>query len=261
MLNLVNPVRARLDQGELAIGVLLRQARTVDIAKIMKTCGYDYLFIDLEHNAMTVAEAVAISVAALDTGIAPIVRVPTMELNLAAKLLDNGALGIILPHIETAAEAAEIVDKLKYPPIGQRSLDVHMPQFDFIRHDAGDAARVLNEQTLIVATVESRKGVENAEEIARVAGIDVVFVGGNDLMIDLGLPDQPAHADVIAAYETVLDACKRAGTWAGMGGVYDRDLMQRYIARGARMLLAGNDLRMLMAAATDQAQFLRGCQP
>ena len=259
MVHLENPAKVRLEKNELAIGILLRQARTVDIAKIMRTCGYDYLFIDMEHNAMTLADAVQISITALDTGIAPIVRVPTMDLNLATKLLDNGALGIIFPHVETAYEAREIVDKLKYPPAGHRSIDLHMPQFDFVRHDAGEAAKVLNAETLIVATVESQKGVENATAIAAVNGIDVVFVGGNDLMIDFGLPDQPGHEKIIAAYEKVLKACQQTGTWAGMGGVYDRELMDRYIHAGARMLLAGNDLRMMMSAATDQATFLRGC--
>jgi len=161
--------------------------------------------------------------------------------------------------VETAAEATEIVDKLKYPPLGHRSIDVHMPQFDFVRHDAGDAAETLNRETLIVATVESQKGIENAGAIAAIEGIDVVFVGGNDLMIDLGLPDQPQHEKVIAAYEAVIRACTEAGKWAGMGGVYDRNLMERYIREGARMLLAGNDLRMMMSAATDQANFLREC--
>ena len=168
MVHLENPAKVRLEKNELAIGILLRQARTVDIAKIMKTCGYDYLFIDMEHNAMTLADTVQISVTALDTGIAPIVRVPTMDLNLATKLLDNGALGIIFPHVETANEAREIVNKLKYPPTGHRSIDLHMPQFDFVRHDAGEAAKVLNAETLIVATVESQKGVENATAIAAV---------------------------------------------------------------------------------------------
>ena len=87
----------------------------------------------------------------------------------------------------------------------------------------------------------------------------MVFVGGNNLMIDLDLPDQPGHAKVIAAYEPVFVACEKAGKWAGMGGVYDRRLMQHDIGRGARMLLAGNDLRMMMAAATDQSSFLRYC--
>ena len=78
-------------------------------------------------------------------------------------------------------------------------------------------------------------------------------------MIDFGLPDQPGHEKIIAAYERVFKACQQTGTWAGMGGVYDRELMDRYINAGARMLLAGNDLRMMMSAATDQATFLRGC--
>ena len=81
MVHLENPAKVRLEKNELAIGILLRQARTVDIAKIMRTCGYDYLFIDMEHNAMTLADAVQISITALDTGIAPIDRVPTIDLN------------------------------------------------------------------------------------------------------------------------------------------------------------------------------------
>src|SRR5918912_4202649 len=120
MATLRNAARDRLDKGELALGVILRQARTVDIAPIMKAAGYDWLFLDLEHNSMDLDTAVQIAVAALGAGIALIVRVPAGQFWLATRVLDGGALGIVIPHVDTADEAREIADRLRYPPQGHR---------------------------------------------------------------------------------------------------------------------------------------------
>ena len=125
---LKNPARERLKKGDLSLGVGLRQARTVDIAMAMKTAGYDWLFIDLEHNSMTLDMAVQISVAANGVGISPIVRVPYRQFDMATRVLDGGAMGIVMPHVDTAEEAAEIVDRLKYPPKGNRSVGGPMAQ-------------------------------------------------------------------------------------------------------------------------------------
>src|SRR5271168_3709952 len=97
-----NPARVRLDAGELALGVGIRQSRTVDIAPIMKSCGYDWLFLDLEHNSMDLDTAVQIAVAALGAGIAAVARVPSGQLGMATRFLDGGGLGIVMPHVDTA---------------------------------------------------------------------------------------------------------------------------------------------------------------
>src|SRR6266705_6914333 len=110
--NLQNRARERLDAGELALGIILRQARTVDVASIMKSCGYDWLFLDLEHNSMDLDTAVQISVAALGVGIAPIVRVPARQLWMATRVLDGGGLGIVMPHVDTPEEAAAVAQEL-----------------------------------------------------------------------------------------------------------------------------------------------------
>src|SRR5580692_11860571 len=101
-----NAAKDRLEAGGLALGVILRQARTVDIAPIMQAAGYDWLFLDLEHNSMDLDMAVQISVAALGAGIAPMVRVPARQLWMATRVLDGGALGIVVPHVDTPEEAA-----------------------------------------------------------------------------------------------------------------------------------------------------------
>ncbi len=106
--SLRNAARERLDAGGLALGVILRQARTVDVAPIMKSCGFDWLFLDLEHNSMDLDTAVQIAVAALGAGIAPVARVPAGQLWLATRFLDGGGLGIVVPHVDTPEEAHKV---------------------------------------------------------------------------------------------------------------------------------------------------------
>jgi 2-keto-3-deoxy-L-rhamnonate aldolase RhmA len=254
-----NPARERLERGELCLGLGIRLARSVDIAKILKSSGYDWLFLDLEHGTMSLDTASQISVAALDTGISPIVRVPMMQHTMASRALDGGALGIVMPHVDTAEEAREIVDHLKYPPVGHRSVAGAQPQLDFKPMKIADLTAQLNAATLTVVMVETPRAIENAEAIAAVPGIDVVLIGSNDLAAEMGIPGEFAHPRIVAAYETVIAACRKHGKWPGMGGIYSEDLMKKYVGMGMRMVLSGGDVGMLMAAATQRASFLRGC--
>src|ERR1700687_3222245 len=100
-----NAARDRLDKGELALGVILRQARTVDIAPIMKVARYDWLVLDHAHKSMDLDIAVQIAVAALGAGIAPVARVPARQLWMATRFLDGGGLGIVVPHVDTPGGA------------------------------------------------------------------------------------------------------------------------------------------------------------
>src|SRR6201986_4289477 len=117
-----NTARDRLASGEVALGFGVRVAKSVEIAKAAKTAGFDWLFLDLEHSAMSIETASQLAIAALDAGIAPIARVPKGEYSLATRLLDNGVLGIIVPHVDTAEEAREVARRLRYPPQGHRSI-------------------------------------------------------------------------------------------------------------------------------------------
>src|SRR5271163_4150041 len=152
---LKNAARERLDAGELALGVILRQARTVDIAPIMKSCGYDWLFLDLEHNSMDLDTAVQIAVAALGAGIAPIARVPAGQLWMATRFLDGGGLGIVMPHVDTAEEAREIADRLRYPPRGHRSIAGGLPHFGYAPMSTAAATAAIDAATLVVVMLET----------------------------------------------------------------------------------------------------------
>ena len=256
----INPARARLEAGEVSLGCGLRQARTVDIAKAMKTCDFDWLFIDLEHGAMSLDTAVQISVAALDAGIAPLARVPRAQYSMATRLLDGGAMGIVMPHVDTADEAREVVDHLKYPPVGHRSVYGMLPHFDFQRRKPGEATEMLNQANLLTVMLESPTAIENAEEIAAVPGVDVLLIGTGDLTTEMGIPGQALDDRVVAAYETTIAACAKHGKWVGMGGATAEEPLRKYIGMGVRMVLSGSDLTLMMEAATARAALVRSCQ-
>ncbi len=259
MQRVTNAAKDRLTQGVLAIGVGVRAVRGVEIARIMKTAGFDFLFIDLEHGATSVETAYSISVAALDAGIAPFIRVPHGELALGTRCLDGGGLGVVIPHVDTPDEARAMVDAFKFQPLGHRSIGGAYPQFGFAPVPAKEVVTALNDATLVVAMIETPKAVENAEQIASVPGIDVLLMGTNDLCLEMGIPGQLDNERVVAAIDTVVRACQKHGKWPGLGGVYVRDLAKRYIGRGMRFVLAGNDISLLMNAAQEQATFVRGC--
>ena len=116
-----NIAKERLQQGGLAVGLGLRQLRTADAGLIAAACGFDWLFIDCEHNSMDLSTACDIATAALGQGITPIVRVTGKEAHHSTRVLDNGALGVVVPHVDTVEEARAIADQCRYPPIGHRS--------------------------------------------------------------------------------------------------------------------------------------------
>ena len=254
-----NPARERLAKGELALGIGLRQARTADIAAVMASCGFDWLFIDLEHGTMPLDIAVQISGAALSAGITPLVRVPSGQYSMATRALDGGALGIVMPHVDTAEEAKSVVDHLKYPPLGHRSVAGPQAFFGYRPVPVGEAARTMNAETLIVVMLETPQAIASADAIAAVPGIDVLLIGTNDLAMEMGIPGQFDHAEIERAYERVIAACQKHGKWPGMGGCYVDDLLRRYIAMGMRMILGGNDLPFLITGASARAKHLRAC--
>ena len=253
-----NHTRQRLAAGKIAIGMGLRLARTVDIATIGKTCGYDWLFIDMEHNSMDVDTAAQIAMAALPVGITPIVRVPGKEHHHASRLLDAGAQGIVVPHVDTVEEAQRAVAYCKYPPVGHRSVMGILPQFAYRSLPVGESTQIANRETFVCVMLETPEAIAKVDAIAAVPGLDSILIGTNDLCAEMGIPGQFADPRVDAAYRKVIEACRKHGIHPGMGGVYDQKLMEKYIGYGMRFILSGGDMSFLMAGARDRANFLHG---
>ena len=254
-----NAARDKLDAGELALGIILRQARTVDIAPMMRAAGYDWLFLDLEHNSMDLDMAVQIAVAALGIGIAPVARVPAGQLWLATRFLDGGGLGIVVPHVDTPEEAQKIARALRYPPRGHRSVAGGLPHLGYAKHGLAETCAAIDAATLVIVMLETPRAIANAEAIAAVTGIDSLLIGTNDLAMELGIPGGFADERIVVAYQTVVDACRKHGKFAGIGGIADRDLLRRYIEMGVRLVLPGSDHSFLSSAAGECAAAMRAC--
>ena len=257
MAHAINAAKARLRKNELAIGIGVRLVRNVDIIKVMKAAGFDWLFLDLEHGAMSIETACEIAVASQDSGIAPIVRVPYGELTMATRVLDGGALGIVIPHVDTPEEAQQIAQALRYPPQGHRSVAGGLPHFGYARVGLADTCAAINAATLIIVMLETPTAIANAAAIAAVPGIDSLLIGTNDLAMELGIPGGFADNRIAAAYQSVCDACRAHGKFAGVGGIADETLLRRYIEMGVRLVLPGSDLSLMMRAATETAAAMR----
>ena len=253
-----NAALERLRAGEMALGVIIRQARTVDIAPVMKAAGFDWLFLDLEHNSMDLDMAVQISVAALGAGIAPIARVPARQLWMATRVLDGGGLGIVMPHVDTPEEARHIAAALRYPPLGHRSVAGGLPHLNYAKHSLAETCAAINQATFVTVMLETPQAIANAEAIAAVAGIDCLLIGTNDLAMELGIPGGFGDERIVAAYQAVVDACRKHGKYAGVGGIADDALLRRYIGMGVRVVLPGSDLSFLQMAAGERAATMRG---
>ena len=252
-----NIAKEKILKNELCLGVGLRQTRTADIGKIMSTCGYDWLFIDMEHNSMDIDIASQISIAAQDAGITPIVRVPDFAHHHATRVLDCGAMGIVFPHVDDATTAQRLVSNCLYPPNGHRSMTGVLPQLDFKQKPIAEVAKLINDNMLIVIMLESPEAISNVDSIAAVEGVDVILIGTNDLCMEMGIPGDYNNSKVKEAYRKVIEACKKHGKTPGMGGVYNEELMSEYIGMGMKFILSGSDLSFMMQSASQRSNKLR----
>ena len=253
-----NRAKERLAAGELVLCIGTRAARTSDIAMIAEACGFDAFYVDMEHSAIAVDTAAQLSAAALPLGITPLVRTPGHAHHDASRLLDSGALGIIYPHVNTAAEAQAFVAACKFPPVGHRSVAGSGPAQLYRPMPLAEVNRQGNALTLCIAMLETPEGIAQADAIAAVPGIDMLLIGSNDLSTELGVPGDLRHANLRAAYAATAEACKKHGKHFGMGGVRaDVELTRDLIQLGARFIIAGSDTGYLMAAARSDVEEIR----
>jgi 2-keto-3-deoxy-L-rhamnonate aldolase RhmA len=251
----------KIRSGALTLGFGIQHLRGAAAPLLAKAAGYDWLFIDGEHGSISVGEASQICLAALSTGVAPIVRVCADALHEGTRALDNGALGIVVPHVDTPEQARRVVSAFRFHPMGRRSTGGAPAQFGYRAPPAREAQALLNQHILVVVMIETPEAVAKAGEIAAVEGVDVLLIGTNDLALEMGIAGQIGHERVQAAYRTVAEACSRSGKVLGMGGVYDQEWAPRYIGLGARFVLGGNDHGLLLEAGSRRSEFLRGLLP
>jgi 2-keto-3-deoxy-L-rhamnonate aldolase RhmA len=253
-----NPLAETLRAGGLGLTMIVKQVASVDIALAAKTCGYDAINVDLEHSVISESAAAQICITAHNVGVTPLVRVPSHDPHYATRILDAGAMGIVAPHVNTAAEARRIVQACKFAPFGERSVAGQWPHLAYQSYPAADIRRVFNEQTMVILMLETPEAIANAAEIATVPGVDILHVGTTDLCDAMGIPGQFGHAKVEEAFNRVISACKQYGKVTGVGGLgSDPVVAEKILRMGARFITVGNEWAFMLAMARQRAQALR----
>ncbi len=256
-----NRTKHLLASGGLALGLGVYHLRTAATPLLARTAGYDWLFILGEHGSFSAQETAQLCLSALSTGVSPIVQIGPGAFHDGAVALDNGAQGIIVPHVDTAAMARDVVDAFRYPPLGRRSWGGPPAIFAFAPPEMREAQRLANDETLLTVMLETTEAIENAETIAAVDGIDILLLGVGDLSAEMGIPGERSHPRILAAAEKVAAACRRHGKTLGIGGAYTADLLDIYVKLGARFVLASSDQALLLAAGAAHAKSVRALIP
>jgi len=175
-------------------------------------------------------------------------------------MLDNGALGIVMPEVTTVEDAMNSVAACKYPPVGNRGVFGGWAHFAYRSIPAAEARKAINDATLLILMIESKAALDNIESIAAVPGVDVIHIGTNDLSTDLGHPGELAHPDVLAAIERVAKACRANGKFTGVGGLYGGDAakaLPAVIKLGARFITSASEWNLMLAAGQERVKALR----
>ncbi len=199
--------------------------------------GYDCIWLDMEHRAQTVREIQALLAFSHLYDIDIMLRPPTLEKTALYRYLEDGAAGLMIPHVSTAEKARMLVDAVKFPPIGDRGLDNAGLDADFHIHDADEYVAWANKETFLTVQIETPEAVRNVDEIAAVEGVDVLFVGPGDLGLRLR---QSGEMTLDEAWEAVAAACKKHGKAFG-GPTIGQDEMKKRHAQGAQYLVASSE--------------------
>jgi 2-keto-3-deoxy-L-rhamnonate aldolase RhmA len=251
-----NQVKARLREGGTAIGTMVSEVRIEEVAYVLAAAGFDFFVVDTEHGSADMETVQRLSRAGRSAGIVPLVRIADISYPLIARTLDTGALGLMVPHVESAEDAREIVRCAKHAPLGERGFGLRAGVTEYAGPSVSEGIAWSNAETMIMAQVESRRCLGNLDEIAAVPGIDVLLVGPTDLSISLGVPGQMLHPAMQEAYKQVVAAAGRSGVAAG---IHPSDLKVVQYGRdiGMRLLMYASDIRLLLGAGRQAVEALR----
>jgi len=246
----MHQIKKKLQNGELVLGTMISEVRNPNVTYMLAQCGFEIVVIDNEHGSYSFETISDIIAAARGAGISVIVRIPEVTRVHILKPLDAGAAGILVPMINTAEEAQEVVNHAKYPPTGNRGAALRRPHSLYAKVNAGEYLEQTNNNNFIAVQAETTTSIENINEIASVEGVDCIFVGPFDLSVSLGIPGQINHPDEVQAIEKVIDACKKHNKVAGTL-MFDKDLLKKWIEKGIRFALYSSDMSMLADAAAE----------
>lgn len=239
----------RMKRGEKLLGTMLSFTRNPDISLLLKNAGMDFFMIDCEHGFLGLSETATMISMGKQAGIPVLVRIPELRRELVGKYLDMGATGLMLPNTDNADLAREFVRLAKYAPMGRRGVAMGKAHSGYCSPSDGPAyMQQANENTILIAQIESPEGVSNLQEILSVDGIDVALVGPNDLSHSLGVHKQYQHPSFVAAMEQIIRTAKACGKQSGIHTAPIGEV-NRWAQQGMNFSMCSGDIDFLIAGA------------
>jgi 2-dehydro-3-deoxyglucarate aldolase/4-hydroxy-2-oxoheptanedioate aldolase len=252
-----NSVKRTLAEGDAAFGAMTYEFSTAGIPRTVAAARAEFILFDQEHTGWSLETLRPLISGARAFGVVPLVRVPTLAYEHVAGALDAGALGVMVPMVENEHQARAIVEYAMYPPRGRRGFGLlYGDEYD---DDVGATVERLNRELLLIAQIETSAGLENAERIAAVDGIDVLWLGHYDLSISLDIPGQFEDAKFARAVETLLSAAHASNKTAGIAvASADEGVAQRSLGFRA---IAISDLPVFEQGLRQSIETLRAAEP
>lgn len=250
-------VKRVLKAGGVCYGTMLRILRSPQALALTASQGWDYIILDTEHNDYNMETLANMAFVAKYEELGFFVRVPDKLYHQMAQMLDVGAEGLVLPQVKTPAEAAHIIQSVKYAPLGKRGVSVSEAVTRFRPFDVVEYARYANDENMTIVQIESQEGVDNVRDIVATPGIDAVMIGPSDLTMDMGIPGQFHHPTVEASFRKVIDACNEFGVAPGIH-LSNMDDVKKWVREGMRFVTYSYDIQFFKNALRDAVLELRG---
>jgi 2-keto-3-deoxy-L-rhamnonate aldolase RhmA len=230
-----NGIKKAVREGRLSIGTMMSELGTPGIAQLLQYTGLDWVMIDMESSLFSIDQVAALIAWFKATPITVLVRPPANFPHLLQRVMDIGAMGVHVGHVETAEAARAIVDGVMYPPLGNRGVEMVSAHTDWAQPKAAEYMPLRNAQTSVVAMIESVEGLGNVDAIAAVEGVDIVHASRNDLSVALGIPQQYDHPKYKEALIKISDACNRHGK-AFKFNPHNEATIEEFYKRGCRIM-------------------------
>ena len=233
-----NLTKKKLKNGEAVLGIRIVESKSLGVLRMMKNAGMDWVFIDCEHGSYNMETILDLSRYSNSIGLCPVVKVPELGYQNISRPLDQEAMGLIIPLIETEEQAMDAVRFTRYPPLGERGCGLDN---DYCGWKSGAAEYIewANENILLILQIESKKAIDNIEKIAKVKGVDALLIGPLDLSVSFGVPGEVSHPDVVKSIARVAEVCKKNNVVFGFPGSVENAAM--WAKDGARLICIGSD--------------------
>ena len=251
-----NRFRDAIADGRMPVGHMIMEFGTRGIAKILDTADLDFVVYDMEHSGIDMERVCDLIAWSKACSFAPFVRVPQGLYHFLARVMDAGALGVMVANVETPEQARSIVDAVKYAPLGKRGVGLGTAHTDYSMPDPEQYFRESNESTVVICQIESELGVRNSDAIAGIDGVDVLWVGHFDLTQSMGIPAQFHHERFLSALQTVATAARTHARTLGIqpGSPEQAD---EWIALGFNVISWQSDIAVYRTALQSAVKFLR----